>query len=396
MIGTVRLLLAIGQKELHLVFRDIFALFVLVVFPILLIIVTSDAFDFILGESGLGVVAVDLDGSPRSEALIAGLRETEGIDLRVEDWSSSQFSRSDAERLIEDADGSAVIVVPDGFGAGSKQPTLYVDPVQRGLSTIFRDRVERFIVKEAVTESVPTAVAHAAVGADEGAVREAVIETFEASPIEVAPVSAAEQRAFPSAFEQSVPGFTVMFGWYIAGSVSMMLYFEKKQWKTWQRALVAPVGAWSVLGSKLFAYAVLGVLQIALLFFVGWAVWDMSLGESPAALLLTMAAVALVSAGFGLLIGAYFGHSMALQYGVLSLSVFALGVIGGAMVPVFLLPNWMQVLSPLTPHYWALDAFQDIMIRGQGVTDILPAIGILLSFAAALFAAALPRFRFVD
>lgn len=396
MTGTVRLLLATGLKELRVVSRRIAAILVLLVFPLVLIVVTSDAFDFILGESGLGVVAVDLDGSPRSEALIAGLRETEGIDLRVEDWSSNQFGRSDAERLIGEADGSAVIVVPDGFGAGTKQPTLYVDPVQRGLSTIFRDRVERFIVKEAVTESVPAAVAEAAAGADEGAVRAAVIETFEASPIEVASVSAAEQRAFPSAFEQSVPGFTVMFGWYVAAYLSMFLYYEKMEWKTWQRALVAPVGAWSVLGSKLFAYAVLGVLQIALLFFVGWAVWDMSLGESPAALLLTMAIVALVSAAFGLLIGTYLGHSIALQYGVLSLSVFALGVVGGAMVPVFLLPNWMQVLSPLTPHYWALDAFQDIMIRGQGVIAVLPSLAILLAFVAVFFAASLPRFRFVD
>ena len=43
---------------------------------------------------------------------------------------------------------------------------------------------------------------------------------------------------------------------------------------------------------------------------------------------------------------------------------------------------------------WALEAYQEIMVRGGGLMDVLPHCGVLLAFTAAFFAVALWRFRF--
>ena len=70
--------------------------------------------------------------------------------------------------------------------------------------------------------------------------------------------------------------------------------------------------------------------------------------------------------------------------------------LGGALVPVFLLPQWVQELSIITPQYWALDSIQRLTILGDGLTDVLPQLGVLLAFAAAFFTVGFLRFRFVD
>jgi len=81
------------------------------------------------------------------------------------------------------------------------------------------------------------------------------------------------------------------------------------------------------------------------------------------------------------------------QQSIVSLSVFAMGALGGALVPVFLLPRWMEWLSPFTPQYWAITVFQDVISRGASLADVILNVGVLLAFAAALFGAALPRLR---
>jgi len=46
------------------------------------------------------------------------------------------------------------------------------------------------------------------------------------------------------------------------------------------------------------------------------------------------------------------------------------------------------------PHYWALQAYNDLVIRGLSVTDILPELAILAGFTAAFFVVGLLRFKF--
>jgi ABC-2 type transport system permease protein len=81
---------------------------------------------------------------------------------------------------------------------------------------------------------------------------------------------------------------------------------------------------------------------------------------------------------------------------VVNLAVIAMAAAGGALVPLFLLPDWLRAVSPVTPHYWAMDASQRVMLLGDGLGAIAPDVAALLGFAAAFFAVGLWRFRFVD
>ena len=70
--------------------------------------------------------------------------------------------------------------------------------------------------------------------------------------------------------------------------------------------------------------------------------------------------------------------------------------VGGMMVPSFTMPEFMQAIGKISPHYWALSGYQDVLVRGLGTSDVLNEVAVLCGFAGVFFIIALWRFRFQD
>jgi len=75
-------------------------------------------------------------------------------------------------------------------------------------------------------------------------------------------------------------------------------------------------------------------------------------------------------------------------------AAMAMAALGGAWWPLTITPSYMQTLGHLFPSAWAMDAFQDIIILGGGVAEILPETGILLAYAVLFFALGVWRLKF--
>jgi len=151
----------------------------------------------------------------------------------------------------------------------------------------------------------------------------------------------------------------------------------------------------TIMASRVLAYVAIGMVQMTLLFVLGWAIFGLSLGDHPYALLLIFFAMTLVTTGFGILMTTLI-RDFATLTSLMNLCVIVAAAAGGTLVPLFLLPDWLRTISPAVPHYWAMEASQGVILLGDGVVDVLPAVGALMAFAAAFFALGLWRFRFVD
>jgi ABC-2 type transport system permease protein len=66
--------------------------------------------------------------------------------------------------------------------------------------------------------------------------------------------------------------------------------------------------------------------------------------------------------------------------------------IGGSFAPVKSFPGWAQALAHVTPQFWAVRAFSDVLVGHAGVRDIAPNLAVLALFTAAF--AALTAMRF--
>jgi ABC-2 type transport system permease protein len=104
------------------------------------------------------------------------------------------------------------------------------------------------------------------------------------------------------------------------------------------------------------------------------------------------AAFALMTASFGLLIAAL-GKTPEATRGLAILATLLLVMLGGAWIPMFLFPKWMQTATLIMPTRWAIDGLEAMTWRGLGWNAALAPIAVLLLFSAVFGALAVMRFR---
>jgi ABC-2 type transport system permease protein len=149
-----------------------------------------------------------------------------------------------------------------------------------------------------------------------------------------------------------------------------------------------PVDRSAVLGGKLLAAFVIGLIQVAIMFGVGYFLFGMGLGQDPLALILITAALVLAAVGIGLAAAAFGLEN------VLTIPLIIAALIGGCMFPADWLPPIVQSVGLAIPHTWAMMGYQAILVRGQGLVQILPSIAVLLAFALLFFIIAVRRLEF--
>ncbi|NUR91544.1 MAG: ABC transporter permease, partial [Nonomuraea sp.] len=126
------------------------------------------------------------------------------------------------------------------------------------------------------------------------------------------------------------------------------------------------------------------MLGSGLLFGVRWG--------DPVGAAALLLAFSLVGGGAGMLLGSV-ARTVQQAVSVGMLAGLGLAAIGGAMVPLDLFTGPMRTVAHLTPHAWALDGFAELLRRNGTVIAILPQLGVLALFAAALLALGSWRLR---
>lgn len=211
--------------------------------------------------------------------------------------------------------------------------------------------------------------------------------------LETSAVSRLEQQEeVPIGFSQASPGNMVIFSMFfiVYGASSILL--EREQ-GTLRRLLTMPVSKLAILGGKLLGVFVAGVAQISLLVIVGQLAFNVPWGQSPAALAAMIVAFAFCITSMGMLLAALV-RTYAQIDAMSMMLILPLAGLGGAMWPIEIVPDFMQKIATYLPAGWAMRGFQDIIIRGFGLAEVLPAVGVLVLFGIAFLVLGVWRFRY--
>ena len=73
--------------------------------------------------------------------------------------------------------------------------------------------------------------------------------------------------------------------------------------------------------------------------------------------------------------------------------VLVMSAIGGSMVPRFLMPDWLQEASWLFPTAWAVEAYNGLLWRNDGIDDLALPVGALIGASLVSFALAIVALR---
>ena len=195
-----------------------------------------------------------------------------------------------------------------------------------------------------------------------------------------------------SGFEQSSPGQLVTWSLITLLGASEV-FVDERLGGTLRRLLVTPTRKSVIVLGKISARLAMGLIQMLILIGFGALVLSVHWGNSPAALALIVLSFALSAVALGVLLASV-AKTRSQASGLTIMFAMLMGALGGAWWPLEITPPLYQSVVKVLPTTWAMTGFNDVIIRGLGVRDVLPETVVLLGFAGLFFVLGIWRLRF--
>ncbi len=188
-----------------------------------------------------------------------------------------------------------------------------------------------------------------------------------------------------------VPGYLVMFVFFTAAFSASQLVKERQN-HTLERILSSSANRNAVLGGVFCGTAAKSLIQITIFWAVGILVFKMDMGVSPLAVILISILMIMVSSAFGVMLATMVKtERSASSIGVITSLILA--PLGGCWWPLFITPKWMQFIAKITPHAWATNGFNKLLVFGSDFDSVVPEMLVLLGFAIVFGLIAILRFK---
>jgi len=368
--------------------RDRLALFFVVLLPVVIILVIGITIGE--GESDrLPVGVLDQGGGPLGAELRADLATSPALEPRG--YDSLDALRKAVRRGVV----AAGVVVPAGYDqalrAGRDAQVTFVVDQTRSAPAAVRTAVAAAVTRQAaIVRAARFAAGTVGVSFDAALARARALSGEQEQVRVEATTIGGRENALPSGFNYTAPSNLVLFVFItsLAGAAALV---EERRLGVTTRMLAAPTTASTILFGETLGRFLVALLQGLIVFTIGWLVFGVDWGDPPAALLL-VTVFALVGTGAGVLFGTVLrtaeqATSIGPPVGI------ALGMLGGCMWPLAIVPAPMRVAGHLFPHAWAMDAFIDLISEDAGLAGIAGKLAVLAGFAAVLLAVATWRLR---
>lgn len=332
---------------------------------------------------------IDRDGSPLSESLTAFLsRQGEKVEV-----ADDPFAMQDA---VATGQVRYLLVVPEGYGddfveaarTGDAEPVLESTFSYGTMAgTLVDEQANQYLglVRAAAALEPDAPAASVLARADEAAATSAEVETVQTSN----GAAPADQFAFYLQW-----GTYTMTAAVVVCVGLLMSAFNRTD--LYRRNLISPMSSLRLGMQKAAASLLVMALVWAITSGIGLAAFGSSLADvPPAAVALTLACAfvfALVPLTIGFLLG-QLGAGEMMANAVGNILGMVMSFLGGAWISIELMGPEIQALSRFIPTSWYTDAVSKSVhltdMTFASVAPVLGDMGIVLLFAAALFAVAL-------
>lgn len=174
--------------------------------------------------------------------------------------------------------------------------------------------------------------------------------------------------------------------------IASIAVVRERERGTLEQLIVTPIGKTSLMLGKIVPFLLIGYVQISVILLVGTLLFGVPITGSLTTLYLVAFPFMIASLGVGLIVSAAVSsQAQAMQLGFFYLLPNIL--LSGFMFPREAMPEPAQWLAAALPLTYFLTALRGILLKGVGVSAILPEVVILCAFAVVLVGLAVRRFR---
>lgn len=431
----MRTLVALVRKDLQLFLSDRRAMVMSFVAPIAIASFFGAIFPGGTGSGPAAAVAValvDQDGSAIAQAIVNGARTDTSLAVTAPDAEA-------AKAAVRAGDLPVAVVIPTGFGeaagraflAGGDKPalTIWYDPSRSSEMALVRGVLTQHVMQavsaemfggaqgQRLVDDTLASLGTTGLQTEQQALLRDLLQSarrFYASDTPGGGTAAAggARRGFSMPYQVTEQAMTsgehVAYNGYahaFAGMGVQFLFFAaidlgigillERQRGIWKRVRSAPVSRLTLLGGKAMSGGIIALLVLAVSFAFAMLVFGVRIEGSVPGLLLVAASTAIMASAFGLLIAAL-GKTPGATRGVAILAVLLMVMLGGAWVPSFIFPAWLQQATAVVPARWAVDGLDAMTWRGLGFGDAVVPSAVMLGFAGLFGALASLRFRWEE
>ncbi|WP_108868871.1 ABC transporter permease [Aquimarina aquimarini] len=396
-------------KEFLLLTRDIGGIAILFVMPIVLIItitIIQDSSFKTIGNNKIPILLVDNDNGTVSETIHNGLKSSNSFTI------IEKQQEHEAKDLVFKGEYQLAIIIPkdlstdlkkkvdqnvegilEKFGVEeeseeislkqtipNKEVRLYFDPATQ---VTFKNSVKNGIdkmISKIETQSIYKAFQEQ-ISDDES---EVLFKTDNFITFKEIMPKQGNKEIIPNSVQHNVPAWTLFAIFFIIVPLSINIVKEKNQ-GTFVRLRTNPVSYATVLGGKTAVYLAVCMIQFIIMLLIGVYIFpklglpELEISGRLLNLFIVAFFAGLAAIGLGLLLGTIAKtQEQSAPFG--ATFVVILAALGGVWVPVFAMPQFMQIISNISPMNWGLNAFYDVFLRNASIIEIVPEIILLLLF----------------
>ena len=392
-------LVAMVRKDLQLFFSDRRAVIMAFAVPIAIASFFGSLFsgNNTTARARVDVAIVDQDQSTISKSVVSGAQGDD--NLRV-----STPSADEARDAVRRGRIGVAVIIPRDFGeaaghaffsrAGKPQLDVLFDP-----SRSMEVGLVRGVMTQHVMESVSREMFNGRTG------EKVVDETLGSlgagnGPGITLPYTVQEEAVTSgdnvqyNGHAHSFAGMGIQFLLFATTNLGIEMLLERQR-GLWKRLRSAPVSRLALLGGKTLSATLIALMTLLVSFGFAMIVFHVRIQGSIIGFASIAIACSLMAATYGVLVAAL-GKTPASARGVIILTNLMMVMLGGAWVPTFAFPAWLQRATVVVPVRWAVDGLDSMTWRGLGVGGAVVPTLVLLGFAVIFGTVAFARFRWEE
>jgi ABC-2 type transport system permease protein len=405
----------ITKKDLRLLVRDRRTLAILVLLPMAFISILGLSTGQLFSEKDkarqIKVGVVREDDSPAAGKLLTEVYKLKALELREFDdrpTGREQLSEGridvlvfigpDYHKRVEELDLADIFYGDEGRLAGKLagldiqvMPGAFLANAGEIIEELVFAFSQRTIAPDVLKQREPEQARKLFLKAKSAALEREKEQSKEAA----APQSAGSPSRASFVYQILVPSYTVMFVFFIVNFMARSFIGERDM-GTLNRLRIAPITRTGLLLGKTVPFLALSMVQTGLLFAAGRLIFGMSWGPDPLLLLPVMLGTSMAATSLGLLVATLVRNDAQVSAYANSL-VLIMAAVSGCLMPRSWQPELMQQLGLITPHAWALIAYDQLLNRDAPVLSVVwESCLVLWAFTLAFFGIGWWRFRRLD
>ncbi len=413
----MRRLLSLANKDLIILLRDPASLFWVIGFPLIMALLFGSVYSG-MGSGGgaraMKIAVVDADSTDYSQAFVQKLTEMSALTVY-------SYPLDSAEHRVRQGKLTAYVLLKDGFGAqwgifGDESAfEIGIDPARRmeagylqGMLTqaVFQLMHEQLMSPKVVEEKLDALVADETVwrglspemkdlahgGISQLSEFAAGLAKIEKTPSDTGSTNknsgggmaiaqpkikaVTGERIGPrSAFEITFPSSIMWALIAVAGTFGVSIVKERN-FGTFLRLRLAPITRGHIIAGKGLAAFTACVVSCILLLIIAKLFFGVRLTR-PVELLLAVAAAGYCFTGITMMVSVM-GKTEESVSGAAWGIMLIMAMVGGAMMPLFIMPDWLLAISNVSPVKWSIIAVEGAIWREFTWNDYLLPFGMLL------------------